>query len=236
MNFRKLKRDPEHIRKIIDKRDDGSVWVKEDLDIYVLTKFENYILLTITSDKVNVFGNFILINDGKFAILNVAGLVDLEPTTSENVKIGTESYYKFSYKAGTKFIINRNVLLSGQMSYYILERYLFRGGCPSYLDALDRVNIFTTFTRFNGVEVDKRVEVLDIIVAQSLRDIKDINTEFRHSGASDKDVQSVALANVVHGKVSVINKISGSFQKAGLISALNTDIKILSPVEKILRA
>ena len=236
MDFTKLKRDPKYIRSLLDTKKNGEVWVKGEIDIYVLTKFEDYILLTITAEEVSCAGSFIMVSGNKFGIMSVAGLINLNPTVSTIEMIGEEQYYKFSYAKGTMFIQNRSIVVVSEIGYFLMDRYLFRGGIPSYLDAIDRVNIYTSYSKYNGVKVDSRTEMLDMLVSMSLRTKKDINIEHRHGKGNDKEIQSIALANVVHGKVSVINKISGSYQKAGLISAINTDVKIISPVEKVIRA
>lgn len=237
MDFSKLKRDPNYFRKsVLDTKKDGAVFVKEEVRVYLLTKLEDYVLLTLSAEMISTIGSFIMVSNGKFCIMNVAGIIELAPTSSSIENVGDEVFYEFTYAKGAKLMLNKNIVKVGEVSYYLLDRYLFRGGCPSYLNALDRVNIYLSYKKFNGVAIDSSMAVLDMLVSMSLRSKKDVEIELRHSGLSDEECQSVALANVVHGKVSVINKVSGSYQKAGLISALNTDIKILSPVEKVVRA
>ena len=234
MIFTDFKRDVKAVRAVLEVKKDDSVWVKKDLDVYIQKNLEDKLLLDISVDKWKVLGNFLMVHNGKSSVMSVMGLLDLEPTGSFIVEVAGVKYYKLEYKAGSKFIHNLNIVMIDEVSYEVLNQYLFYGSVPSYLTQNDLSNVYSTTKMFTGVAIDDRQEMIDMATSIVTRNAKNYEQESRHAPESAPFI-SLPLSNVNFGKSTPFAKMSGSYQKAGLVSAMLTDLETLSNTEEALR-
>ena len=234
MLFTDFKRDVKAVRKVLDVKKDESVSVKEDLDVYIQKDLEAKLLLDISVDRWKVFGNFLMVANGKSSVMSVMGLIDLEPTGSFIVDVAGVKYYKLEYKKGSKFIHNLNIVIIGEVSYEVINKYLFYGSVPAYLTQNDLSNIYSTTKQFTKVGIDDRQEMIDMATSVVTRSAKNYDIESRHAPENEGFI-SLPLSNVNFGKSKPFAKMSGSYQKAGLVSATLTELDTLSNTEEAIR-
>lgn len=236
----KLKRDPKKISSYL-KTDNKSIITKEEL--YIIFP-ELYL-----DKEINVLGDISLIV-GIFAILDptnnlysvstIPTRVEVTPSEISYTIINGDSYVLLKIDKNDIFINNLNLVKDKSLAYLLFDTFFVQGKIPFYVTYLDLPNIFNNLYHYTGSKAGQNRLIYELLTAiiTKYRDNPDIGYRNILDSLKDLDTKPVifkGLKDIHYTVTSSLSKITGSYYKQGILSAINKPDSNVSNLENIVR-
>lgn len=216
------------------KRENGHVIYigKKPLVASVFEKYETSGLLII-EDNVTTLGIMNLNYDKKDFLFSVPGRITMSPSIIALRKTNDVSYYDFTFEAGNIFIKDEIIVKENYIPYEIFRMFCFEGARYPCLTPNNVSRLFDSLY-MTGFNVTVPVGIKSGMFSELHRSSIDNTILYRNTDMSAPP--TVLGSKDVHLTASkFITKISGSYLKSTLESALVNKNKQPSYIENLLR-
>lgn len=234
-------RNPEKVRSQLVKNSGGQIICKSACKIQVPIRYKDKGLAEI-GIRTFAYGFFpIILTTGEYTVMNVTSMIELAPTSVTTCTINDVEYYEFNFDANTAVIKTTNVLKSGELMLKVFDEFVFLGKIPWFADYNDVGKLFDTAKKYSGSGVGQNLEVIEFLASMLSRTKKD-RTKYLRTEVKSYDetiaghVSYVPLKSVYYSVNSTLNKLAGSYMRAGIDSAIVAPSTEVENIEKILRA
>lgn len=235
-----LKRKPDTILSYF-KQVGNALVVKKDITVLFPSRYVNK-HLAYMGDTVNVLAIFAIVDDnGNYAIMNIPAMIELSPIMTNEVDINDDSYMALEFTENDVFTHNINLLQQDGFIYDLFDDFFIQGNIPWYLDYEDLSNILVLSQKYAGSRIGNNPLGLEILTSIAAR-IRSDKTVFFRTLSNDVTKMNkekptyVALQNIYYTFNSTLAKISGSYFKEGITSALVNHEKKKTKLEEIVTA
>jgi len=232
-----MKHDPKAIRNGVKRVGDKLIALK-DTDIHVPLFFKSKGLYKVKGDGVQVFGSYAMVQGDKYSRSAVACHASITPSRVIKKEIDGMEYNILQIDKGQPILDTFKSIQKKLEVFDLMTQFLLRGKMPWYHDYESFIKVFAKSGKYAGVDVFANPETFEAMLAMGARMPNNQDAFIRQAGiknpASDK-MQIVPLSNVHFGAATTLAKITGSYQGAGLKSAIVTNTTKMAPLEKILR-
>ena len=242
MDISKLSRDPSKVVASLEELPDGRLVTKTGCKIIIPKSFEEKKMATIGIDNFIVGIYAMVVDDAVYAVSMVNAMIEIDPTSTQVIKINGVDHYEFTFIKGSTVIKTLNLVKTDTIVYQIYDELFSKGHIPWYLSYNDLALIFDTAKEHAGANIGQNQEVTELIVSIVARDKKDKTQYFRSTVQSVADMRVkkptyIALRNVVYAPTNTLNRLGGSYMATqGVTAALNNPSDRVERMESILRA
>lgn len=223
MKMKELKRDAPAVHAAMKEVGDKVIALKE-IKLYVPTRFRDKGLIMISSDVFVLGCHLLVVDDTKFAITNIPGMMRVAPDDINDVSIDGVSHLELVFLPGSVIYVNKQIVKNDKLLYHIYNEMLSRGNIPVYLDYLDRGRLFDYAQEFGGAKLANSISILHLLISLVSRDPNDLNKFFRQV-TDGKDMQNLAtlpIRSVTHGSSNAVGRImSGHFSDKTTAALVN---------------
>lgn len=190
--------------------------------------------------ECNIIGIHGIIVGDNYAMRSACAMIRTTPTSVSKVKIGEESYFELKYDPGSPVYESLDLVKQATLIYHIQTVFMTKGKNPWYMSYLDRGRIYNTSGSHAGAPVGKNRETTALQVAIMARNPENIRQHYRMCLTSLADLdkkppQVVPMRNVSTSVTSSMAKLSGSYMRQGVVSALVRRTERTDSLESILR-
>lgn len=213
------------------------IFTGNKLEAYVPLRFEIHNCLFV-GETVKTIGFFdMVINSTIPSGLRVSALVEMAPTSVETTTIDGDSFLKLTFQPGDVFLVTTDYVRSKRLSYVLFYEMTYGGHYPKFVDNTLSGMIYNYVNRDTGLKVDLNQAMYELMDAHLSRSKDDVNILWRLTDMTQPP-NRVGLHRQAQLTTSVTSKLSGSYLKQGLESALSMDPKNLqrSDSEDLLRS
>jgi len=213
-----------------------SISVTERMYVFYPKRFED-IEFAVIANTVKLLGIFILTNErNEYAYINIPLMLELEPSSIEDVTIDEIPYTKLTLEKDDLLICNKKVIKDGGFIFTLLDEFCLKGKVPFYVEYEKLVDLFLSSGKFNGSKIGNNPASIEAIVSIIGREKGSLDT-FIRSGKKDlnkltsNDIEFVGLSDVNHGIPTNIAKLTGPYLNDGLTSVLVNNDKVQEETE-----
>jgi len=239
LDISNMKRDPKFMSKYVKKIGDSLI-AQEDVfylfpDKYIDKK------LSVIDVTCSLLACMSICKDDKYAVMKFPCKVQVTPTSIEDVVIDNVLYKKINIEAGTPILDTTAYVKDGSMVYDVFEYFIIQGKVPWFLDYEDLFEFFKNVPEYTGTTVGRDPLVFEILVAIISRDETKLDRAYRNiirnkEDLKNKGIKYIGLLNIYYSFRSTLAKISGSYFREGIISAIvNGPTKEATDLERIVR-
>ncbi len=217
-----------------------SILVNETLYVYYPKRFEDIHIATIATN-VKMVSIFILADaKNNYAFINIPLIVDINPSSIEDVMVGDALYTKLTLNKNDALISNKKVIKDGSFIFTLYDEFIVKGKVPFYMEYESLVDLFLSSGKFNGAKIGDNPSGIEAMVSVIARDKKDLNKFIRTSSLdlnklTNTDIAFIGLTDVNHGLSTNIAKLTGAYLNDGITSILVNDNLIETEIEKYYR-
>ncbi len=232
----KLKRDPEAIKKLYQKK---NKYVVANDDFYILfpERYINKNLATIGSTVKLISIYAIVSKEMKYAVVNAPVFVNLIVNNITSVLINGVVYKVLEIAKGDTYIPNTNLVRSESFMYDIFDEFFLQGKVPWYIDYESLSNLFTEAGKYAGSKIGNDPLAMEIVASLISRDSKDKKISFRESVKSkviSNKPAYVGLNNVFYSYDNTMSKLMGGYFQQGITTAIvNPEVRTTKASELI---
>jgi hypothetical protein len=213
---------------------------KKDAIIHVPVRFAEVGLAEL-SGRTYVFGLIPIIDaaSGEYGVLNACTMVELSPSKVLKTVVKDEEYYELHFYAGGVVITDMNCVKKDTLPYSIIDEVIFKGKVPWYVDYVDLGKIYDTARIYANSNVGESSETVEFIASLMYRSEANRTVYAREimKGYDEHDKMAyIPLKSVIYAANNTLNKLTGSYFKDGVNSAIVNPTKKVEAIESILRA
>jgi len=235
-----LKRDPAKVKESI-KEDGDSLIALAHCKVQIPERFTQIELGQIGVNTSTLGCLAIILDDGSYATMIVAGIVELDPYKTITTTINDVGYYEFYFDEGDSIINNLNIVKSDEVIYPMFKEFIFQGKVPWYMNYTDVCKLFDTAKEYANSNVGDSQETIEFIASIIGRSTIDKSKYLRtviksYSYIDNKNVAFVPLMSVLYSVKSTLNKLSGAYFSDGITSAIVSPSESSSDIERIVRS
>lgn len=240
MDWTRWKREPSKVRAALAEQPDGSVVTARGCKIYIPRRFVEKELAFIAAE-IYIVGIYAIVVDDKFYGVSTANaMMRITPTTISTVKFGDDSYFEFSFEAGSVVIADTMLIKSDTLVYKIFDEIIAKGHVPWYMGYEDLATLFDSSDYHAGVRLGPSHAVLEMFAAAIARDPEQRSKYYRHSITAQDDPSVrppvvIPLRSLTYGATNTTAKLLGSYWNDGLTSALVQPAEKVERIEELLR-
>ena len=229
-----LVRDPDYINSLmsIEKREGGAVSLSKKAIIEFPSWYEDKGLLEI-GDRMNLYGVFAIIVDGKYAVSVIPTWLVTSPVMVKTVERDGEEYTQFIYGPGDSLIESTRAVKKDLLSYTFFEAHVVRAKMPWYLGYEDLVRVFDRLEPYAKSKLGNSYVASELVCSFIARQPSDKRKFYRQLPKGKPEY--VDLMNVYYAATTTLTKIGGNQFMAGLTAALVQKEKKPSKLEKHVR-
>lgn len=237
----KLKRNAEKVLSFLTETDNNQLVCQVACKIQAPARFFSRNLGEIGA-RTYVYGFVpIILETGEYAVLNICGLIEINPYKTINVKIDGVDYVEFQFEAGQIIIPTLSVVKRNIIMYDIFDEFLAKGKIPWYVEYTDLCKMFDTSNEYSGTSIGKSHELIELFASIVTRSKNDRSKYLRATAENEIDFNVenttyVPMASVFYSSGSTLNKIAGNYFSDGVVSALVNPTDSVEKIESILRA
>ena len=174
----------------------------------------------IMDSKISVLAAFtIIINDTLIGGILIPTMIVMDPISIELENRDGEMYYVATFKKGSQFIANLDVVQVDRTGYDLWLEFVSLAHMPTFIDYNDTCFIFDDMKEFTGKAINTNHVILEIIMAHLHRDANDLTVPYRLTPMKQKPAQ-ITLRDIGHGTSSTHSRIIGSYSDIGRTAAL----------------
>jgi hypothetical protein len=189
-------------------------------------------------DGVLVIGSYAIIHKDTYAITQAPVMTHLLPDDIQEVSIDDTDYIEMIFHKGTTWLKNKTIIQDKLMVIEILTQYLSHGRIPWYVDYEGCAELFYEAKHLGGLDISQRPELIEMLAALTCRDPNDAQRLFREQQLAKGDRKlftAVPVSNVHFGSFTTESRLIGSYQDAGVSTALVVDSKKMTPTGRLLQ-
>lgn len=236
----KYKRDITQVLSLLKENQAGQLIAKAPMKIMCPVRYSEIGLGQVGIDNY-VYGLFaIMLENGLYAVMNVTALIAIDPYKFSITTIDEVDYHEFYFDTGDVVIKTLDVVKDESIIFKVFNEFVFQGKVPWYVSYRDVGLLLSTAKKYAGSNVSQNPEVLEFIASMIARSIEDRTIPIREVAKSaadfaDSNIDYVALKSVFYTVKSTVNKLTGSYFKDGVTSALVNPTTSVDKLERILR-
>ena len=235
-----LKRKPDIISSYFKKAGTG-LSVSADVKVMFPSRYINK-GLAIMGDTVTVLSIYAIIDDdNNYAVVNAPIMIELSPNMSDEVEIDGKAYTILEFPKGDIFTTNTSLVIRNGNIYELFDELFIHGNIPWYLNYEDLSDLFKLSSKYAGTNIGDNPLAMELLASIIARN-KDDKTMLYRKLAKDmsvikkSDPAFVALLNIYYSFTSTMSKLSGSYFKDGITSALVNQETESNAVEDMIKA
>jgi hypothetical protein len=237
LEFSKLKRNGKLIvSKLKEKGDE--IYATEKLSVVFPTRYINRHLCLI-GNKVSLISVFLIADDkGNYGIMNIPAMIDLTPNEIMDIKVDGADYKELIFEKDSLFTDNNNLMKRADFMYDMFDEFLINGKVPFFLNYDDLSNLFRYTAKYANTGLGNNPLAMEITTSIIARSKKDVNVKYREYLSNPKgkveQPNFIGLMDIYNTFDSNINKMAGSYAKAGISSAVTNKQQTTSSIEEVL--
>ena len=235
-----LKRKPDLIKTYFKKAGTG-LMVTEDIKVMFPSRYVNK-NLAIMGDTVTVLSIYAIIdNEGNYGVINAPIMIELNPTMTDEVEIEGKVYTILEFSKGDVFTNNTSLVIRNGNIYELFDELFIHGNIPWYLNYEDLSNLFKLSGKYAGTGIGDNPLAMELLASIIARNKNDKTMLYRKlakdmSVIKKSDPAFVALLNIYYSFTSTMSKLTGSYFKDGITSALVNHETESNAVEDMIKA
>lgn len=239
MDFQKLIRDPSKVHAVLHETNDHKLICTKEVKIYVPARFLERGLAYVGIDN-HILGIYGIVVDNQYlGVSLVNAMIQIDPTQTNRIKIDDTDYLEFIFEAGSTVMKSTDLLKVDSITYRIFDEILSGGRVPWYLGYEDVGKLFDSAVYHAGANLGQNGEITQMIASIIARSPKNRSESFRRDIKEEQDKQVkrpifVSLKSVAYTASNTVAKITGSYQKEGIIAAINNPSERIERIESIL--
>ena len=229
-----MRLDKEQLNKLFVKNKDKTVtFIGDECVVTVCGKFETFGALSL-EDGFNTLGVFNINYKGEDYGFNLPALVKLRPSSIEEGEENGEKVYKLIFKKGDTFLQSTVVVKTADLVYTLFKIFVFFGFRYKFMNENNISRIFDNFY-LTGFNMDYTYSsVISAMFSELYRNPENLQLLNRLS-EGDKAGKAIGLKNVSLTASTLTTKLSGSFLKENLTTAVIQNHTKQSEIEDLLR-
>lgn len=237
----KLKRNPAAILKTLEVGGDATI-ATEPIQIMFPKRYVNKGMAVIGSTTIVLAVIAILDYKGNYSVVNNMAMVEFSPNSIEEKIIDGRDYYVMNFDKDDVVVVKNEVLKNSSYIYDFFDEFNINANIPWYLNKEEDIgNLLVTARQYTGSKIAKNPVGGEILAATICRDPKNKNIAYRHAVNKDPKLLDtspsyIGLFNIYNTFKSTVNKLSGSYFKEGIVSAIVNPEEEDSAIERALRA
>lgn len=240
MDWQKLVRNPEKVHANLKVLPDKRCVTAKGCKIYIPSRFESHNLAEIGIQTYIVGLAAIVVEDMYYGVFSVNAMMQIEPTSWLKVTFGGDEYYEFTFEPGATVITTTELIRNDTLVYRIYNEIFSKGHVPWYLGYSEMGKIFDTARYHAGANIGENHEVIELLVSLIARDPEDRHQYYRNVVTDKKFLLAhppafISLRSVTYAATNTLNKLAGSYQHEGIVSALVTPTERVERIEELLR-
>jgi len=240
MDFSRLVHDKSKVLASLAQMPDGQVIALKPCKVHIPCRFTEHDLAYVGA-QTKIVGLFsIVVEDSFYCVLMINAILQLDPMTTDKVKIEGNDYYEFGFPKGSTLITSCLAVKDNTVPYKIYDEILSKAKVPAYVsyDMLGR--LFDTAKKHAGANVGGQSEVTEMLASVITRWSDDLTMYFRQVIKKPSDVNRykktyAAMRNVALSATNTSAKLLGSHFDSGIASALLHPSERVERMEEILR-
>ena len=202
-----------------DTKNKIMTFIGDTLDIFVLKRFENQDLISI-SDKVNCVGIMdMVINNEYNAQLHLLSIIQMSVTETSTITIEGKEYYKFSLTHGDIFMHNTQLVKNQSVIYAVYVEFLTRGNLPYHLSYDKLATVFDSAKEVCDVNLPVNHAIFEMMYSHLSRSKENKFQQYRYTDMKD-DFDFIGLNNVAYAPDSTSARMLGSYFSDGTLASL----------------
>jgi len=234
-----LKRDKDYILPLL-KKVGNSIIAKTDITVMFPARYINK-EMAFMGNSVKVISIVCIIDksNNKYAILNAPCMIELTPYMTNEVDVDGVEHILLEFNKNDIFMPDVKIIKDDGLIYSIFDEFLIQGNVPWYMKYDDMSDVFKLADKYAGTKIGNNPMSMEIISSIIARDSEDKTVFFRKLAkdfsAMKKTVPSfVALMDIYYTFTSTLSKISGSYFKEGITSAIVNPEKSSNTVSEMI--
>lgn len=228
LDYTRLKRDPDKIRKCLKKVGDTTV-ATEDLSIVFPVRFVNKGLckLDITTELIAYYA--ILDTKGNYGVTTSPAMQHLKPSNITTTSItrttgGTEQYIVLKFYKGNVVYTTSSMVKEGSIIFNIVNELFMNGNIPWYFNYEDISSLLLDSKLYTGSDVGSNPVGLEVLTSLVCKSPKNFILPYKDGLKTRddilKDYPYIQGLNDVLSYDDTGAKLIGSYMDQGLTSAL----------------
>lgn len=239
MDFSKLKRDPEFVKKNWQKN--GKLLVTKVPCAVVFPAHYLKGSLGTIGDDILVTGIFAVVMGDKYAVNVTLNMISFRPETTNIITINETQYIVLGFDTGSIVTPNTTVALNDKLIYSIYDEIIAKGKTPAYFSYMDLLNLFENVVEDSGVDLGANMAVMHIFTAIRSRIKGSRSRYYRETIKSveqitNDDAVVVPFRSVSDSATNTLTKINGAYLNEGISSAALVQTTRVEPMEELLRS
>lgn len=236
MDIDKLVRDPAFIRSTRELLPDKRVITKTGCQIIIPCRYTQRKLAYIGADNF-IVGIYAMIVDGRYALSTINAMINIDPSSTEKIKIKGDEYYLFTFDPGSTIYKSISLIKDDVLVYAIYDEIISKGYVPHFMGYNDMAKLFDTAKKHAGADIGTDKVVTELIVSMVARDTDNKNSYYRTiAGETRKKPFFIPLRDVTYAATNTTNRIGGSYTEVGIVASMNNPTDRVEKIESILKA
>lgn len=233
-----LKKNPKKIKAMLTNKGEDIV-TNGTMSILFPIRYDNVGLIVI-GDTIKLFASFIIVTpDNDYYVVNRPVIITTEPSSIDTVKLNGEEHTMLTYYAGSKVVVNRNLIKDDSFVFDVFNEFYIKGNVPVYLEYEDLIYLFLSVREYTDSNISDNSISMEILVSLLARSKDDTTVYLRQaiknkSEASSDKFKFVALSSTSESFNNSLSRFVGPRLKEGLDSMLVRDADSANNIEKIL--
>jgi hypothetical protein len=198
--------------------------------------------LSVIGVRTFVFGWMpIILDDGRYGVVNMAARVEISPDRTTMVTINEVDYYEFHFEPGSIVFPTNQVVQDDKIIYFMLDELHFQAKVPWYMNFNDLCKLLDTSEEFADFGGAKDLEVGEMFASVVGRPKDQVETFLRMTLKTKEDysiekTEFVGMNSVYSSVSGTMNRIAGSYFEPSVEAAIVQPSKQIDDVQLILRA
>lgn len=240
MNWTLLERNAARVHATIVEKGDALV-TTTGCKIYMPARFADRHLAFIGS-VIRIVGIYAIVVDDKFfGVSSALAMINISPDSTTMLDIDGDSYYEFTFEAGSQITDNVNLIMDDQICYKVFDEIIAKGNHPWFFDYSDLGKLWVSGEKHAGVTFYANNAPWELLIATIARQQADRTKYYRHQIQTLDDEKTMPAAyvpfrSVIYNAAGTVAKVSGSYPYDGLLSALVTQSTKVEGIEGLLRS
>lgn len=240
MDISHLKRDADKVRSHLHFTETGAVYTDAPCKIQIPERFTAKHLAVLGSDIFTIGFFPIIINDEYYAVNKTIAMMQITPSSTEQVIINDTPYYEFQFEPGDKVFASTALVVNDVLAFYMYDEFIARGNIPWCMNYYDMASMFDTAKEHADVNLGGRA-IIELITSTITRDPKDMTRLYRHVLTSEEDVIEkppivIPFRSVIWNTTDTTSKLNGAYFPDAINSALVNPSESVELNEQLLRS
>ena len=182
----------------------------------------------------------VVLENGEYDVFNLMAFIELTPMKYGKIMFDEDEYEELYFEAGQQVLRTSHLVMKETLAWNAINEFLFNAKIPWYCSVDDLTRIYHNAKKYSGSRVGDIPETLEMLVAIVTRNREDRMKQTRLTATSKKDfaidkVVTVPLKSVIEAVPTMVDRLTGSYQKDAIVTGLIRKNKKASRIERALR-